>query len=57
MLISQKQSDLRQWGSHEALANVFLKDARSLLLSTLTCLRAQALTNTTGANSGPPVRL
>ncbi len=37
------QSDMRLWGRRQALANAFLKDARTLMLTTLDALQRHAV--------------
>ena len=42
ILVSQMQSDMRLWGKRQALADVFLKDACTLMLTTLDALQRHA---------------
>ncbi|KAL0037196.1 hypothetical protein WJX79_005216 [Trebouxia sp. C0005] len=42
ILLSQMQSDMRLWGRRQALANAFMKDARTLMLTTLDALQRHA---------------
>jgi len=49
ILLSQMQSDMRVWGRRQALANAFLKDARTLMLTTLDALERHAAKQTASA--------
>jgi hypothetical protein len=44
------QSDMRLWGRRQALANAFLKDARTLMLTTLHALQRHAARQAASAN-------
>lgn len=50
ILLSQMQSDMRLWGRRQALANAFLKDVLTLMLTTLDALHRHAVKQAASAD-------